>query len=102
MLWRPCSILLVQDGCAGGHWRVGLIAASHSNHGESKINPSILDCLCEIILLDEFLWDIRELYAHIFGSLHQGLEVEVFKIKAGKAHIATQHNTVNDEFDKVE
>ena len=28
--------------------------------------------------------------------------MEVFKIKADKAPIATRHNTVNDEFDKIE
>ena len=41
-------------------------------------------------------------YAHIIGLLHRGLEVEVFKVKSDKAHIATRQNTVNDELYNVE
>ena len=58
--------------------------------------------MCEIIFFLEFCWDICEFYAHILGSLHQGLEVDFFKIKSDKLRIATIQNTVNDEFDEVE
>ena len=40
VLWLPCSIPPYQDVCAGGHYRVYLIAVSHSNCGESQ-NKSI-------------------------------------------------------------
>ena len=94
MLWRIHNILPSQDGCAGGHWKVGLI--------NLKIDPTILGCFARVVLLNEFLRDIQELDAHIFGSLHWGLEVKVFKIKGNKARVATQQNTVNDKFDEVE
>ena len=49
-----------------------------------KIDPTILGCFGKVVFLDELLWDIRELDAHIFGSLHWGLEVKVFKSKETK------------------
>ena len=60
-----------------------------------------MGCFAEVIFLNEFLRDVRELDAHIFGSLHWGLEIEVFQIKGNKARIATRKNAVNDNFDKV-
>ena len=56
----------------------------------------------EVVFLNEFLRDIRELDAHIFGLLHWGLEIEVFQIKRNKVRIATRQNAFNDNFDKVE
>ena len=55
-----------------------------------------------VIFLNEFLRDVRELDAHIFGSVHWGLEIEFFKSKENKARIETRQNAVNDKFDKVE
>ena len=59
-----------------------------------------MDCLGKVIFFDEFLWDVQELYAHIFGSPNQGLEVKVFQIKSDKVCIATRQNAVNDKFDE--
>ena len=61
-----------------------------------------MDQLHEIIFLNEFLGNVRGFYAHILWSIHWGLEINFFCVKAEKLRIAAIQDTVNHELDKVE
>ena len=50
-----------------------------------EVDPSIVDRLCDIILVDEILWYISQFYADIFWTLHWGLQVKVFCVVEIKA-----------------
>ena len=102
MFWRLHNILTSQDGFAGGRWKVGWIVVSHNNRGGFK-NRSNHSGMLHWVCIPQW---ILELYPitwcpHIriaplwFGD-------RSFSDQREKSCVATQHNTVNDEFDWVE
>ena len=58
--------------------------------------------MCEIIFLNELLGNVQEFYAYILRSIHWGLEIKVFCVKAEKAQIATRQDIVNYAIDEAE
>ena len=54
-----------------------------------KVHPPILSVVGEIVLIDKFLWDVRKLDSHIFGSIHWGHEVNILDIKICKFCVST-------------
>ena len=66
-----------------------------------EIDPSILSGFTEVVFLNELLRYIQKLDVNIFRSIHQGLEIEVFKVKGYKVCIATRKKAVNNKFDEV-
>ena len=58
--------------------------------------------VCQVIFVNEFLWDVGKFDSDIFRVVKGRAEVEVFYIKAGEACIWCGDDTVDEEFGQLE
>jgi hypothetical protein len=59
-----------------------------------KVDPAISISAQEIVFLDEFVRDIRELDANIFWSRHRSVQIEGFKINGAEPSSFPGEDTV--------
>ena len=59
-----------------------------------KVDPAISISAQEIVFLDEFVRDIRELDANIFWIMHRSVQIEVFKINGAEPSSFPGEDTV--------
>jgi hypothetical protein len=67
-----------------------------------KVDPTVADKIFACVFINEFFGDVGDLDADVFWSTQGGVEIEVLEIKGGKASIALEEYTVDEEFDKFE
>jgi hypothetical protein len=65
-----------------------------------EVDPAIAVPTSEVVFLDEFLRDVRELDAHIFGIGHRSIKVEVLQVNGAEPCAFPGEDTVEEEFDK--
>ncbi len=67
-----------------------------------EVYPTIAVPTSEVVFLDEFIWDVGELDAHIFGIWHRSVKVEVLEINGAKPSAFPGEDTIEEEFDKFQ
>jgi hypothetical protein len=67
-----------------------------------EVFPTIAVPTSEVVFLDEFIRDVGELDAHIFGIWHRSVKVEVLEINGAKPSAFPGEDTVEEEFDKFQ
>ncbi len=65
-----------------------------------KVDPAVSISAREIVFLDEFVQDIRELDVNIFWIRHRSVQIEVFKINGAEPSSFPGEDTVECELDK--
>jgi hypothetical protein len=65
-----------------------------------EVYPAVTVATGEGIFLDEFVRDVRELDANIFGIGHGSIKVEVFKVNGAEPCALPGEDTVEEEFDE--
>ncbi len=65
-----------------------------------KVDPGVAGKLVELVLVNEFLGDIRKLDAGILWQVERGVKIEVLEGNGGKPGITLGENTVDEQFDK--
>ncbi len=55
--------------------------------------------LVELVLVDEFLGDVRKLDADVLWPVKWGVKIEVLEVHGGKPGIILGVNTVDEQFD---
>ena len=61
------------------------------------LNGSVLGLPCEIILLNDMVWEVGEFHAHVLISLERGTEVKICMSK----HIYLAVSVLNTLFHKI-
>jgi hypothetical protein len=56
--------------------------------------------LVELVLVNEFLGDVRKLDADVLWPVEQGVGTKVLDVHGGKPSITLGENTVDEQFDK--
>ncbi len=62
-----------------------------------EVNPSITVQTCELVLINELLWNVQDFDANIFQLGHGHVEVEVLKVDGAKACTFLQEYTVKEK-----
>jgi hypothetical protein len=65
-----------------------------------KVDPGITGKLVELVLINEFLGDVRKLDADVLWPVEQGVKIEVLQVHGGKPGVTLGENTVDKQFDK--
>jgi hypothetical protein len=65
-----------------------------------KVDPGVPGNLVEVVLVDEFVGDVRKLDADVLLSVERGVQLEVLEVHGGKPSITLGENTVDKQFDK--
>ncbi len=65
-----------------------------------EVDPGVAGNLTELVLVDEFLGDIRKLDVDVLWTVEWGVQIEVFEIHGGKPGVTLGENTVDKPFDK--
>jgi hypothetical protein len=65
-----------------------------------KVDPGVAGNLVELVLIDEFLGDVRKLDADVLWLAERGVQIEVYDVHGGKPGITLGGNTVDKQFDE--
>ncbi len=65
-----------------------------------KVDPGVTGNIVELVLVDEFLGDVRKLDADVLWPVERGVQIEVLEVHGGKPGIMLRENTVDKQFDK--
>ncbi len=65
-----------------------------------EVYPGVASKLVELVLIDEFLGDVRKLDADVLWPVEWGVKIEVFEVHGGKPGITLGENTVDKQFEK--
>jgi hypothetical protein len=65
-----------------------------------EVDPGVRGKLVELVLVNEFLGDVRKLDADILWPVERGVEIEVLEVYGGKPRVMLGENTVDEQFDK--
>ncbi len=65
-----------------------------------KVDPGVAGKLVKLVLIDEFLGDIRKLDADVLWPVKRGVKIEVLEVNGGKPGITLGENTIDKQFDK--
>ena len=65
-----------------------------------EVDPTIVCVFGEVVLVDEFLWDIGESDADVFRMVERRAEIEVGDVKATHACLGGGEDIVEHEFDE--
>ncbi len=65
-----------------------------------RVEPGVTGKLVELVLVNDFLGDVRKLDAGVLWPVKWGVEVEVLEVHGGKPSITLGENTVDEQFDK--
>ncbi len=52
-----------------------------------EVDPGGAGNLVELVLVDEFLWDVRKLDTDVLWSVKRGVKIEVLEVHGGKPGI---------------
>jgi hypothetical protein len=65
-----------------------------------EVDPAIAVPSSGVVFFDEFIWDIGELDANIFGIGHRSIKVEVLQVDGAEPCAFSEEDTVEEQFDK--
>ena len=65
-----------------------------------EVDPGVAGNLVELVLVNEFLGDVRKLDANVLWSAERGVQIEVYEVHGGKPGITLGENTVDKQFDE--
>ncbi len=65
-----------------------------------EVDPGVTGKLVELVLVDEFLGDVRKLDADVLWPIKRGVKIEVLEVHGGKPGITLGENTVDKQFDE--
>jgi hypothetical protein len=65
-----------------------------------KVDPGVAGNLVELVLVNEFLGDVRKLDADILWPVERGVKIEVLEVHGGKPGTMLGKKTVDEQFDK--
>ncbi len=65
-----------------------------------EVDPGVAGNLVELVLVNEFLGEVRKLDADVLRSVKWGVQIEVLEVHGGKPGITLGENTVDEQFDK--
>jgi hypothetical protein len=60
-----------------------------------KVDPGVVGNLVELVLVNEFLGDVRKLNADVLWLVKRGVQIEVLEVHGGKPGITLGENTVD-------
>jgi hypothetical protein len=64
-----------------------------------EVNPFITVQSCELLLVNELLWNIQDFDAHVFRLGHGHVKVDVLRVNGAKACIFLQEYTVDEKLE---
>ncbi len=67
-----------------------------------EVNPSVMVQTCELVFVDEILWNVQDFDANVFQLGHGCVEVEVLKVDGAKACTFLQEYTVEEELEQFQ
>jgi hypothetical protein len=97
------SLVVVEFGKAVSEEFVGKDAClGETVHATAhlEVDPGVAGKLVELVLIDEFLGDVRKLDADILWPVERGVKIEVLEVHGGKPGITLGENTVDKQFDE--
>ncbi len=65
-----------------------------------EVDPGVAGNLVELVLVNEFVGDVRKLDVDVLWSVEQGVQIEVLKVYGGKPGVTLEENAVDKQFDK--
>ncbi len=65
-----------------------------------EVDPRVMGKLVDLVLVDEFLGDVRKLDADVLWPVKRGVKIEVLEVHGGKPGITLGENTVDKQFDE--
>jgi hypothetical protein len=65
-----------------------------------KVDPAIAVPTNEVVFLDEFFWDVRELDANLFWFWHRGVQIEVLEVNGAEPCALPGEDTVEEKLDE--
>ncbi len=67
-----------------------------------EVNPSIPVQTCELVFVNELLWNVQVFDANVFQLRHGHVEVEVLKVDEAKACTFSREYTVEEKLEKFQ
>ncbi len=67
-----------------------------------NVNPSITVQSCELVFIDDLVWDVQDFDTNLFRLKHGHVKVEVLKIDGAKACTFLQEDTVEEELEQFQ
>jgi hypothetical protein len=64
-----------------------------------EVNPSIMVQTCELVFVDELMWNVGDFDANVFQLGHGCVKVEVLKVDGAKACTFLQEYTVEEKLE---
>jgi hypothetical protein len=96
-VWNHLRRSPQQRGASGvDHWQGCQIGEDRNNP-----DPAISVLAREVVFLDEFIWDVRELDANIFRLEHRHVKVEVLEVDGAEPGAFPGEHAVEEELDEV-
>ena len=65
-----------------------------------EVDPAIAVPTSEVVFLDEFIRDVGELDANIFGLGHRSVRIEILQVNGAEPCTPPGEDTVEEEFDE--
>jgi hypothetical protein len=65
-------------------------------------NPSVTVQTCELVFVNEFLWNVQDFGANVFRFGHGHVKVEVVKVDGAKACTISQKDTVKEKLEEFQ
>ncbi len=67
-----------------------------------NVDPAIAVPTWKVVFLDEFFWDIGELYANVFRIWHWSVKIEVFYVDGAEPCSLSRENTGEEQLEEFE
>ncbi len=65
-----------------------------------EVDPGVAGNFVELVLINEFLGDVRKFDAGVLWLVKRGVQIEVLEVHGCKPGITLGENTVDEQFDK--
>ncbi len=65
-----------------------------------EVDPGVAGNLVELVLVNEFLGDVRKLDVDVHWPVERGVQIEVLEVHGGKPGVMLGENTVDEKFDE--
>jgi hypothetical protein len=67
-----------------------------------EVNSSVTIQTCELVFIDELLWNVQDFDVNVFQLGHGSVEVEVLKVNGAKACTFLQEDTFKEKFEEFQ
>jgi hypothetical protein len=73
-----------------------------ATQADFEVNPSVPVLTCQVVFIDEFIRDVQDFDANVFGLGNRSIQVEVLKVDGAKAGTFSREDTVEEELEKLQ